>query len=191
MINKNGIIQIENFYESDGMLMNKTKSISYTPEKDEHNSCLIGEGITGFVQGKQYYVELTIVWSGFEDIVEPNFGCWTQGSTYNGTEWNWTGNNPLTNTVGNLKSTLLGASSGTKQISGTFTASDRTGYYLGIRTDYSNGTGKVGFSNIKIIPAEYASGSTPPTQNCILEGTSWRQENSWNIKSSAKGGDLE
>lgn len=169
-INKNGIVSTNTFYESDGILMNKTKSISYTPAKDTINSCLGVEAIKGFVQGKQYYVELTIVWSGFEDIVEPNFDCWTQGSTYNGTEWNWTGNNPLTNTVGNLKSTLLGASSGTKQISGTFTASDRTGYCLGIRTDYSNGTGKVGFSNIKIIPAEYASGSTPPQSKLHIGG---------------------
>lgn len=153
---KNGIITNKNIYESDGILMNNTKSISYVPTKDQSNSCLLGEAIKGFVKGKQYYVELTIEWSGFKGNVADNFACWCQGSTYDGTSWNWDASNPLCGTVGTITSILLSMDYGSKKINKIFTANDRTGYYLGIRTDYSNGVGKVGFSNIKVVPIEYA-----------------------------------
>lgn len=189
MINKNGIILTNTFYESDAMLMNKTKQLSYTPQDGKYNNCLTGEAITGFVEGKQYYIEFTLIWSGFKDKVESTFACWAQGSTYDGTSWNWNLTNPLTNSLPKFTPILLSSDSGEKLIQSTFTANARTGYYFGIRTDYSNGVGNITLSNIKVIPDEYASGSTPPIQNYILEKILWQQENLWSTKSS-KGGDL-
>ena len=164
MIGKNGIIDIVNLYESDAMCMNTSKSGSYIPTKDLNNSCTTIARVEGFVQGKQYYVELTVKWSGFTSNTSSNFGSWFQGSTYNGSSWDWTSSNPLTSAaitaIGNLTSVFTSSDTGEKHGIAVFTANARTGYDLGIRTNYSNGTGKVTVTDVKVIPAEYFVGNT-------------------------------
>lgn len=161
--NKNGIIKSGSFYDLDAMKMNATTNIAYTPQANTLNSCLGGELISGFKQGKQYYVQATLVWNGFTTNTPSGFSMWAQGDTWNGSSTDWKSSNPLAGAIngalsgGSLTSTVLSASSGSKVIRATFSGTSRTKYRLGIRTDNSNGTGKIGLEDIKVVPLEYAA----------------------------------
>lgn len=163
MINKNGNIQISEINESDAMRMNSNMTAVYSPTKDAQNSCMNVCDIKGFEEGKKYYLEMDIIWSGFKDNSASNFGSWAQGATWNGSSWDWNVGNPLAGLVnslagsnGKITSLLLSETSGSKHIKGFFTANSRTGYALGCRTDYSNGVGAIKFANVRVVPAEYA-----------------------------------
>lgn len=161
MIGKNGNISSTSLYEPNAMLINKKYSASYTPTKGANNNCMTCESIIGFEEGKKYYVELVISWNGFKTDVASNFSISVQGSNYTGTAWAWQGVNPLCNAIiscfsSGLKNLVLSADKGSFVVKAFFTANTYTGYQLGIRTNYSNGIGNIGISNLKIIPAEYA-----------------------------------
>ena len=140
-------------------------SWSYTPAADTNNSCMNGfyfERIEGIYN---YRITLVVTWSGFTDIstASTNFDATFQGATVKldgSSEWSGGSNiNSQLQAQGHLGNLAKGAASGTKLYDTSFTvpaAWDGTykGQYVGIRTNYSNGTGKWTISKARIYPAD-------------------------------------
>lgn len=163
-VNKSGVVNAGSFVETNGAMLNTFMSEGYTPTASVTNSCM-GRYITGFVKGKSYVIDMTVIWSGFKTDVADNFGIASQGSCYDGTSWSWNYSNPMCNAINNLKGfkdLVLSADSGSKRYVATFSiTSDCTGLELGCRTNYSNGKGTITYSNIRVVPADnYVDGST-------------------------------
>mgnify|MGYP004618650031 CR=1 FL=1 len=155
---KTGNIKTSAANESDSLLINSFTTLKYTPASATNNSCM-GANITGFTAGKEYYIEMTVIWSGFVTDTASNFNIRAQGATYDGSSWVWTIGNPMAGSFPNFKTMVLGADSGKQFYRYKFKAS-YTGYQLGCRTDYSNGKGVITYSDIKVIPADqYVDGS--------------------------------
>lgn len=138
---------------------------SYTPSANTNNSCMTGlyfEYIPGIFT---YRITLVATWSGFDNIstTSTNFDAWFQGATVkvDGTS-EWSGGSSITsqlNAQGSLKNLAKGAASGSKLYDVSFTVPTAwtgtyKGQYVGIRTDYSNGTGKWTISKARIYPAD-------------------------------------
>lgn len=163
-VNKSGVVNAGSFVETNGAMLNTFMSEGYTPTASVTNSCM-GRYITGFVKGKSYVIDMTVIWSGFKTDVADNFNIGSQGSCYDGTSWSWNYSNPMCNAINNLKGfkdLVLNADSGSKRYVATFSiTSDCTGLELGCRTNYSNGKGTITYSNIRVVPADnYVDGST-------------------------------
>lgn len=163
-VNKSGVVNAGSFVETNGAMLNTFMSEGYTPTASVTNSCM-GRYITGFVKGKSYVIDMTVIWSGFKTDVADNFNIGSQGSCYDGTSWSWNYSNPMCNAINNLKGfkdLVLSADSGSKRYVATFSiTSDCTGLELGCRTNYSNGKGTITYSNIRVVPADnYVDGST-------------------------------
>ena len=163
-VNKSGVVNAGSFVETNGAMLNTFMSEGYTPTASVENSCM-GRYITGFVKGKSYVIDMTVIWSGFKTDVADNFNIGSQGSCYDGTSWSWNYSNPMCNAINNLKGfkdLVLSADSGSKRYVATFSiTSDCTGLELGCRTNYSNGKGTITYSNIRVVPADnYVDGST-------------------------------
>lgn len=163
-VNKSGVVNAGSFVETNGAMLNTFMSEGYTPTASVENSCM-GRYITGFVKGKSYVIDMTVIWSGFKTDVADNFNIGSQGSCYDGTSWSWNYSNPMCNAINNLKvfkDLVLSADSGSKRYVATFSiTSDCTGLELGCRTNYSNGKGTITYSNIRVVPADnYVDGST-------------------------------
>ena len=163
-VNKSGVVNAGSFVETNGAMLNTFISEGYTPTASVENSCM-GRYITGFVKGKSYVIDMTVIWSGFKTDVADNFNIGSQGSCYDGTSWSWNYSNPMCNAINNLKGfkdLVLSADSGSKRYVATFSiTSDCTGLELGCRTNYSNGKGTITYSNIRVVPADnYVDGST-------------------------------
>ena len=139
-------------------------SWSYTPAADTDNSCMTGfyfERIEGVYN---YRITLVVTWSGFTDIstTSTNFAATFQGATVKlDGSGVWSGGSNINSQLqaqGNLGTLAKGAASGTRLYDTSFTvpaAWDGTykGQYVGIRTNYSNGTGKWTISKLRIYPA--------------------------------------
>lgn len=174
-VNKSGVVNAGSFVETNGAMLNTFMSEGYTPTASVDNSCM-GRNITGFVKGKSYVIDMTVIWSGFKTDVADNFDMWAQGSCYDGTSWSWHYGNPMCNAINNLKrfkDLVLSADSGSKRYVATFSiTNDCTGFQLGCRTNYSNGKGTITYSNIRVVPADnYVDGSTSAgklTDNSIV-----------------------
>lgn len=163
-VNKSGVVNAGSFVETNGAMLNTFMSEGYIPTASVENSCM-GRYITGFVKGKSYVIDMTVIWSGFKTDVADNFNIGSQGSCYDGTSWSWNYSNPMCNAINNLKGfkdLVLSADSGSKRYVATFSiTSDCTGLELGCRTNYSNGKGTITYSNIRVVPADnYVDGST-------------------------------
>ena len=163
-VNKSGVVNAGSFVETNGAMLNTFMCEGYTPTASVTNSCM-GRYITGFVKGKSYVIDMTVIWSGFKTDVADNFNIGSQGSCYDGTSWSWNYSNPMCNAINNLKGfkdLVLSADSGSKRYVATFSiTSDCTGLELGCRTNYSNGKGTITYSNIRVVPADnYVDGST-------------------------------
>lgn len=163
-VNKSGVVNAGSFVETNGAMLNTFMSEGYTPTASVESSCM-GRYITGFVKGKSYVIDMTVIWSGFKTDVADNFNIGSQGSCYDGTSWSWNYSNPMCNAINNLKGfkdLVLSADSGSKRYVATFSiTSDCTGLELGCRTNYSNGKGTITYSNIRVVPADnYVDGST-------------------------------
>lgn len=162
-VNKSGVVNAGSFVETNGAMLNTFTRESYTPTT-ENNSCM-GNNITGFIKGKSYVIDMTVIWSGFKTNVADNFFIYSQGACYDGASWSWSYGNPLCNAINNLKGfkdLVLSADSGSKRYVATFSiTNDCTGLQLGCRANYSNGKGTITYSNIRVVPADsYVDGST-------------------------------
>ena len=163
-VNKSGVVNAGSFVETNGAMLNTFMSEGYTPTASVNNSCM-GRNITGFVNGKSYVIDMTVIWSGFKTDVADNFGIASQGSCYDGTSWSWKYSNPMCNAINNLKGfkdLVLSADSGSRRYVATFSITNGcTGFQLGCRTNYSNGKGTITYSNIRVVPADsYVDGLT-------------------------------
>jgi len=140
-------------------------SWSYTPAADANNSCMTGFYFECIPGVQKYRIELLVKWSGFADIstTHTNFQAYFQGITYNasGTKL-WVDYGPMNaamNSSKSLTSLATGAASGTYKYSVEFTLPNTwpdtyKGNDVGIRTDYSNGTGTWTISKVRIYPAD-------------------------------------
>lgn len=163
-VNKSGVVNAGSFVETNGAMLNTFTRESYTPIAATNNFTM-GNNITGFVKGKSYVIDMTVIWSGFKTDVADNFNIGSQGSCYDGTSWSWNYDNPMCNAINNLKrfkDLVLSADSGSKRYVATFSiTNDCTGFQLGCRTNYSNGKGTITYSNIRVVPADsYVDGLT-------------------------------
>ena len=150
---------------SKGLFDPNTKKWSYTPAADTNNSCMdFGffcpeEGVT------KYHITMVVEWSGFADILttNPDFSINFHGPNYiiGGTTYEWT-TNPISAAlyaVKTMQSLVTGAASGVYKYEADFTLSSSwlNSYwacYVGFRTNYSNGTGKITASKLRIYPAD-------------------------------------
>ena len=150
---------------SKGLFDPNTKKWSYTPAADTNNSCMdFGffcpeEGIT------RYHITMMVEWSGFDDILttNPDFTINFHGPNYiiGGTTYEWT-TNPISAAlyaVKTMQSLVTGSASGVYKYEADFTLSSGwlNSYwacYVGFRTNYSNGTGKITASKLRIYPAD-------------------------------------
>lgn len=141
-----------------------TSSWSYTPAEGD-NKCLTGFYFECIPGVQKYRIELLVKWSGFADIstTHTNFQAFFQGYTYNasGTKV-WVDVGPMNtamNSSKSLTSLATGAASGTYKYSVEFTLPNTwpdtyKGNEVGIRTNYSNGTGTWTISKARIYPAD-------------------------------------
>lgn len=174
-IGKEGLVYGNNVTESGGTTCAYTSttkrkvdpnrsSWSYTPAAGTNNSCMTGfyfERIEGIYN---YRVTLVLTWSGFDNISTiENFGVWFQGATVKldgSAVWSGSCNiNPRLNLQASPGALAKRAASGTMLYDTSFTVPaewDGTykGQYVGIRTNYSNGTGKWTISKVRVYPAD-------------------------------------
>jgi len=150
---------------SKGLFDPNTKKWSYVPAADTNNSCMDfgffcpDEGVT------RYHITMVVEWSGFADILttNPDFTINFHGPNYiiGGTTYEWTGN-PISTAlyaVKTMQSLVTGADSGSYKYEADFTLtsgwlSSYWACYVGFRTNYSNGTGKITASKLRIYPAD-------------------------------------
>ena len=175
-VGKEGLVYGKNLSESGGTVCAYTgtakgnmdpnmSSWSYTPSADTNNSCMAGfyfERIDGIYN---YRITLVVTWSGFTDIstTSTNFFAGFQGATVKlDGSGVWSGGcniNSQLGAQGNLGTLAKGAASGTRLYDTSFTvpaAWDGTykGQFVGIRTNYSNGTGTWTISKVRVYPAD-------------------------------------
>jgi hypothetical protein len=149
---------------------------SYVPTTSTNSTMNIGKWMVpeNAVAGDIYRIILSVTFNGFDDSsTSGTFDIYFQGSVYNKTEaaWQWAGNNPVTTTLNNtksLKTIVLSATSGSYLYETTFSlpqanVNTYTGMNIGVRSNYSNGTGKLTLTNMKVIPEKYATTLTPPS----------------------------
>lgn len=147
-----------------------TASWSYTPANNTDNSCMTGPYFSAIPGILRYHVDLTLEWSGFANISSDrtNFSANFQGSSQSqdGSTWTWTSNfvTSALNNATSITSLCKGAASGIKiySVDLELTSAWMTSYKgcsVGIRTNYSNGTGTLTIKKLRIYPAaEYRSG---------------------------------
>lgn len=177
-ITKSGIILSNEFDESDVMdlITSRSATQSYVPAKDTSNSCMSGAATilydysSGITSATVLRITATISWSDFDSSsTAGTFKTRWQGSNHNVSEsaWQWAGNNYACTALNNavdLTALVLSATSGTYVYDTTFSLADSfistyDGSQIGIRTDYSNGVGRLTIHDIKIINDKYSSTS--------------------------------
>ena len=137
---------------------------SYTPAEGD-NKCLTGFYFECIPGVQKYRIELLVKWSGFADIstTHTNFQAFFQGYTYNASGTRvWVDVGPMNtamNSSKSLTSLATGAASGAYKYSVEFTLPNTwpdtyKGNEVGIRTNYSNGTGTWTISKARIYPAD-------------------------------------
>ena len=174
---KNGIVASENIYESSGMNLVQQDQINnkytYTPGTG-NNSCIEGYTVdySSCKAGEKVYCRIKVEWNGFDTSnTNGTFSMNFQGSNYNNTTstWEWKVDSIATSALNNaqsLKTLVLSATSGNAVItSNAYTIpssypSPYTKSHMGIRTNYSNGTGWIAISELEVIPEKYYTSSS-------------------------------
>ena len=170
--NKNGVISSDNIYESSGMNLVQQDQINkifkYTPTTG-NNSCMQGFTVdySNCKPGEKIYCRIKVEWNGFDESnTDGTFDMRFQGSNYNNITnvWEWKGTSLVANALNlkqPLKTLVLSKTSGTAIIiSDEYTIpSDFPDPYIkgfmGIRTDYSNGTGWIAISELEVVQEKY------------------------------------
>lgn len=141
---------------------NCAKSFTPTTAQNSTVSWYYFECIPGI---QKYHAVIRVDWSGFADIsaTNPDFDAWFQGTAHktdgSGNEWAASSFTSALNQNKYLGTLAKSAESGSYLYDIDFTLSSvypdtYIGQYLGMRSDYSNGTGKFTISNIRIYPAD-------------------------------------
>lgn len=172
-ITKGGILKSLSINESSGRNLviesDRNSSYSYTPETGT-NSCIGGYDVdlSSCKPGDTLYIRIRIDYNGLDaSNTSGTFGIWFQGATYNSSEgWNWNhGNNIITGALGDITSIVSGNNGCTiLHKSATVSSSVLSAYTMvrvGLRSDYSNGTGSIKISELEVIPSKYYVPETP------------------------------
>lgn len=174
-VGKEGLVYGKNLSESGGTscatLLNSTNPFdpnrtkwSYTPAANADNSCMDFATVNIIDGVSTYHISMIVEWSGFADITttNPNFSTNFHGvlrAKDGTTAWN---TNPATtalNGVSNWNNMVKGAASGIYKYEATITLSSSfmttyRAFDVGFRTNYSNGTGKITASKLRVYPAD-------------------------------------
>lgn len=180
MITKSGIIISPNFYESDAMCTAKRGMDAYIPNTGT-NSCIVVFGTVNYGSDANstdvYRCILDLSYQGFDES-NPNgtFNIWFQCAydDFDGKR-HWYGDVSFANAMNNqrsLKTVVLSNTSGNFVYDVSFRISDDyiqnyDHMYCHIRSDYSNGTGKLTINKGFIIPDKYYSGDRQSSKGHI------------------------
>lgn len=179
-LSKRGLVKTNNLYESFGMNLaygstpgdySKAK-ISYTPLSGATNSCLDGFTVNfeDCTAGEIIHMIFCIDWWGdFITNKNSSFSMWFQGAMYKKStgayEWNGHFFCDILNGSYGLTSLVTSKKTGHKLVDIKFALNGNFPTYtkqkLGIRTDYSNGTGTIQLSNILVNREKYYAGKGP------------------------------
>lgn len=171
ILNKNGVIKNNDFYETGGVSITDTsKSYSYKPVANTDNSCIGGALIdfTNYLdrtENIKFHIRLLLEYSGNDaSSTSGTFNTYFQGSRYNRANkaFEWTGSNPATTALNDkqeMKSLVVGKN-GHYWYDTTFTITPSwlvtySQVYVGIRTNYGNGTGSLTISNVSVYEEIY------------------------------------
>lgn len=176
IVNKKGIWNVENIYESSAMNIHyhsnlgdyDNRSYTFTPST-ENNSCMRDIIVHGglYPYNELMHVRFKVKWNGFDTSnTAGDFNIFFQGCYVisDGTT-NWS--TPLgssANSHKNLRTLVLSSASGEYVYDYTFPNMNTT-TSEGVRCDYSNGTARIIFSDIIVVPEKYYVRSTPPEDN--------------------------
>ena len=171
-ITKSGILKSLSINESSGRNLviesDRNSSYSYTPGTGI-DSCISGYlvDLSNCKSGDILYIRIRLDYSGLNaSNTSGTFGMWFQGASYNSSEgWNWNRGNIITEALGDITSIVSGNNGCTILHKSTVVPSSipaaYTKVYVGLRSDYSNGTGSIGISELEVIPSKYYVPETP------------------------------
>ena len=141
-----------------------TRKWSYTPAADTDNSCMDFATLNVMDGVSTYHISMIVEWSGFADITttHPSFSTNFHGILRGRDGTNSWNTNPVTtalNGISNWNNMVKGAASGVYKYEATITLTSSfmetyKGCDVGFRTNYSNGTGKITASKLRIYPAD-------------------------------------
>lgn len=183
-INKKGILATNEIFESDGANLVQSDTItsiySYTPSTST-NSCISGWVVdySTTVSGEKVYYTVDVSWKNFDTSnTSGTFSIWFQGSQYDVTSssWGWTASNPVCGSLNNtysLTNLVLSSTLGTTTLVGSVTIpsnypSPYSKAYVGVRSDYSNGSGTITLRNLRVIREKYYSHYINSTSSPML-----------------------
>ena len=169
--NKNGILSSSNIYEGDACNLVLQSQIlntySYVPSTST-NSCIYPGWEVLFedcIAGEKLFCLVDVKWSGFDTSnTNGTFDIRFQGDNYKVStgSYAWEGANHVCSALNttSLKTLVLSSTSGTSTIVSSVTVpSTYPGTYskshVGLRSDYSNGTGRITLSNLRVIKEKY------------------------------------
>lgn len=171
-ITKGGTLKSLSINESSGRNLviesNRNSSYSYTPGTGT-NSCIDGYDVdlSSCKPGDTLYIRIRIDYNGLDaSNTSGTFRIWFQGASYNSSEgWSWNRGNIITEALGDITSTVSGSNGCTiLHKSVTISSSALSAYTMvrvGLRSDYSNGTGSIKISELEVIPSKYYVPETP------------------------------
>lgn len=163
-IKKNGIITSPNIYESSAMNLHYGNNpgdcdsmvYAFTPSTED-NSCMRDIIIHGelYPRNTKMHARFKVTWNGFDNS-SGNFSIYFQGyyqKSDGTTNW-WTPLGDSTTSKADIHGLVLSSSSGEYIYDFIF---DNVPYttHEGIRSNYSNGTGTLKFSDFIVIPEKY------------------------------------
>ena len=141
-----------------------TRKWSYIPAADTDNSCMDFATLNVMDGVSTYHISMIVEWSGFADITttHPSFSTNFHGILRGRDGTNSWNTNPVTtalNGISNWNNMVKGAASGVYKYEATITLTSSfmetyKGCDVGFRTNYSNGTGKITASKLRIYPAD-------------------------------------
>lgn len=184
-INKKGILATNEILERDGVTLVQSDTItsiySYTPSTGE-NSIITGWVVdySTTVSGEKVYYTVDVSWENFDTSnTSGTFSMRFQGAQYNVTSSSWGGSdaNPVCDSLNNtysLTNLVLSSTSGTTTLVGSVTIpsnypSPYSKAYVGIRSDYSNGSGTITLRNLRVIREKYYSHYNNSTSSPMLQ----------------------
>ena len=175
-ITKGGILRSLSINESSGRNLvvesDRNSSYSYTPGTGT-NSCIDGYDVdlSSCKPGDTLYIRIRVDYNGLDaSNTSGTFRIWFQGTSYNSSEgWNWNHGNIIasmsSDALGDITSIVSGNNGCTiLHKSVTVSSSALSAYTMvrvGLRSDYSNGTGSIKISELEVIPSEYYVPETP------------------------------
>ena len=172
---KNGIISAKEFYETDGANLANWYSYGYTPgtgNNSTHSFAIIKFDDKSWITTSTVFrIVCDVSYSGFDESnTDGTFNMYFQGARYEDSTgtWVWEGENPFPkalNDIQSLTTLVLSSESGFYRYNTTLTLTNTwlstySGQEIGIRTNYSNGTGRININKLLIIEDKYSSNTS-------------------------------